>query len=30
MVKWNEKRRFKVELLIENPPHTRSTIICPI
>ena len=27
--KWSEKNRFKVELLIENPPHSHWTICFP-
>ena len=29
-IKWNEKNRFNVALLIENPPQIHSTIIFPI
>ena len=29
-MKWNEKSRFKVELLIENPPQIHSTVIWPM
>lgn len=28
-IKCNEKKRFKVELLIENPPHSHWTISFP-
>ena len=29
-IKQNEKNRFKIELLIENPPQIHSTVIWPI
>jgi hypothetical protein len=28
--KCKEKKKFKVELLTENPPHTQQTIFIPI
>jgi len=28
--KWREKNRFKVALLIENPPQIHMTTILPI
>ena len=30
IIKWNEKNRFKVELLIENPPQIHITNMFPI
>jgi len=30
IIKWNEKNRFKVELLIENPPQIHITSRFPI
>ena len=29
-MKWREKNRFNVALLIENPPQIHKTIVSPI
>lgn len=29
-IKWREKNRFRVALLIENPPQIHSIIVFPI